>query len=131
MINNYTNTKKTRENPQHRVYGYGIATGCKIAHRTRTRKTRTRNTAVIPVPVLFPSTGDSRHSRRVDVNHHWHNPYNLWCSNTQITCWLLDLTDLYRPPPQLSPIYTSHLCIPSAAPDVERSSRIIPAFCNI
>ena len=55
MINNYNNTKKTCKNPQHRVYGYGIATGCKFSHRTRTCTTRTRNTAVIPVPVLFPS----------------------------------------------------------------------------
>jgi hypothetical protein len=40
MINNYTNTKKNRENPQHRVYRYGIAAGCKYSHPTRTRKTR-------------------------------------------------------------------------------------------
>jgi hypothetical protein len=34
---------------------------------------------------VAPPARDSRHSRHVNVNHHWHNPCNLWYYCTQIT----------------------------------------------
>ena len=43
----------TRGTPIHRVYGYGIAAGLEIEHRTRTRCTRTHPTrGVLPTRVI-------------------------------------------------------------------------------
>ena len=38
------------------VTGHGVASGLEFGNRTRTRVTRDRDTAVLPVPVIFPNS---------------------------------------------------------------------------
>ena len=53
-VNNKYN-KKTRPNLWNRGNRYGVATGDKMSHHTCNHVTHIKNTAVLPLPVLFPT----------------------------------------------------------------------------